>query len=313
MIPAASDNPLRKHTLLGIAPVLPAQAKPAEAAPAQEPAKAAIADESAKAGPADEPASSVSSISTSPAAIATDAPTTSDVAPLTTASKAAPGRAEAPRAAAALSISHDDLPELKPARSRGMWLLGVAAVIALGVVGLRQLDRAPTPVPAELARPVGAAKATNAVPKSDDDEDHDGNVPNTGADTQPEPIPPEPEPVKAQAKANDAKPGGDSAAASAPTPSEEALPAGSAAPAPTGPVVRINITSDPPGARLFWKGKEQGTTPFVLEFPAGKRHSYELGLPGYTVRKVVIDGTKTDINIGMRPDPAASSGAKPRK
>jgi hypothetical protein len=64
---------------------------------------------------------------------------------------------------------------------------------------------------------------------------------------------------------------------------------------------------------MFWKGKEVGTTPFVLDFPAGERHAYELGLPGYTVRKVVLDGSKTDISIGMRPEPAASSGAKPRK
>lgn len=243
------------------------------------------------------------SILTTPATIATDAPTTSDVAAL---SRVEPRRTEAARPAAALSISHDDLPELKPKRSRATWALGAAAAIGLGVFGLRQLDRAPTPVPAELARPVGAAKpvakATDALPKSD--EDDDGNVPSTGTDTQPDPMPPEPEPVGAKAKGDATKPTTDAAASAAPA---------SPAPASSGAIVRINISSDPPGARLFWRGKEQGTTPFVLEFPAGERHSYELGLPGYTVRKVVIDGSKTDISIGMRPDPAASSGASPRK
>jgi len=67
--------------------------------------------------------------------------------------------------------------------------------------------------------------------------------------------------------------------------------------------------SDPPGARMFWKGKEVGTTPFVLEFQAGDRHAYEIGLPGYTTRKVVIDGSKTEISIGLRPDPTAPTGA----
>jgi hypothetical protein len=292
LVAPTSDNPLRKQTLLGIAPVIAAQPKPAEAASPVE------------------PASSVPSILTPPVAIATDAPTTSDVPAPAPVAKTEPRRPEAARPAAALSISHDDLPELKPARSRAWWALGAAAVIALGVVGLRQLDRAPTPVPAELARPVGAAKpvspATDAVPKSDDDDDDDddGNVPNTGTDTQPDPIPPEPEPLKA--KTDDAK-------ASAAAPSAPAASAAPAVAAPAGSIVRINISSDPPGARLFWRGKEQGTTPFVLEFPAGERHSYELGLPGYTVRKVVIDGSKTDISIGMRPDPSANSGASPRK
>jgi hypothetical protein len=38
-----------------------------------------------------------------------------------------------------------------------------------------------------------------------------------------------------------------------------------------------------------------------------------LGLPGYTTRKVVIDGSKTEITIGLRPDPNVPSGASPRK
>jgi len=287
LIAAVGHNPLRKQTLFGLAPVLPTQPKPAAGEPAVE------------------TASSVPSILTPPAAIATDAPTTSNLAALAPAAKAESPRTEAARPAASLSISHDDLPELKPARSRGVWVLGVAAAIGLGVFGLRQLDHAPTPVPEELARPVGAAKpvakATDAVPKSeDDDDDDDGKVPSTGTDTQPDPIPPEPEPVKA--KPDDAKPAATGATAA---------PAASA-PA-SGSTVRINVDSDPPGARLFWKGKEQGTTPFVLEFQPGERHAYELGLPGYTTRKVVIDGSKTDITVGLRPDPTATSGGTPRK
>jgi hypothetical protein len=327
--PAASragKNPLGSQTLLGIAPVVPQpgaapvttppEAAPPEAAPPEAAAVAPAAPEpTATESVVTEAVSSVPSIVT-PSVLATDAPTTTDVnddapAPV---KKAEPRRA----AVAALSSSHDELPELKPQRSRWPLLLGVAAALALGVVGLRQLDRAPTPVPPELARPVNAAKpaakATTAIPKSDEGDDDDD--PNTGTEQQPDPLPPEAEPVNGKAKAetaNSATPPAAPAASAAAAPATSAAAAPAASAAGSGATIPINITSDPPGARLFWKGKEQGTTPFVLEFPAGERHSYEMGLPGYTVRKVVIDGSKTDINIGMKPDPAASSGAKARK
>jgi PEGA domain len=282
--------------------------------PSRPPAAATVA-------PAIEPASSVPAILTPPAPVATDAPTTTDVDVEPPAPSTKPRRVQPAHAAAVLSTSHDDLPDLKPQRSRWPLVLGAAAALALGVVGLRQLDHAPTPTPAELARPVNAAKpvakAANAVPKSDDDDD-DGPDPNAGTDAQPQPLPPDADPVNAngKAKGDSPKPASDRAAASPAAPAAATPPADtttSAVPAGSGATIHINVTSDPPGARLFWKGKEQGTTPFVLEFPAGERHSYELGLPGYTVRKVVIDGTKTDITIGLRPDPAGTSGASPRK
>jgi hypothetical protein len=62
---------------------------------------------------------------------------------------------------------------------------------------------------------------------------------------------------------------------------------------------------------MFWKGKEVGTTPFVLELPAGQRRSFELGKPGFITRKLVIDGSKTDITVGLRPDSPAPAGANP--
>jgi hypothetical protein len=78
-------------------------------------------------------------------------------------------------------------------------------------------------------------------------------------------------------------------------------------------ITRVNITSDPPGARMFWKGKEMGTTPFVLELPTGQRRSYELGKPGFTTRKVVVDGSKTDLKIGLGAESLTPSGASYRK
>jgi PEGA domain len=239
---------------------------------------------------------------------------------------AKPQRAAAARpAAAAHSISHDDLPELKPRRPRWQLPLGVAAALALGVVGLRQLDHAPTPTPAELAHPVNAsnaaAKALQAAPKSDegDDDDDDGQDPNVGNDPTPEPTTPDPEPLKAKAAAAQAKPAAAPAPATGASAAEPAAADSAAAPPQSGATgaaagsVHINVDSDPPGARLFWKGKEVGTTPFVLELQPGEKHAYELGLPGYTTRKVVIDGSKTDITIGLRPDPAPPVGLSQRK
>ena len=41
-------------------------------------------------------------------------------------------------------------------------------------------------------------------------------------------------------------------------------------PAPAEPqLVRFRLMSEPPGARVYYLGKERGTTPFVLEVPAG--------------------------------------------
>jgi hypothetical protein len=56
-----------------------------------------------------------------------------------------------------------------------------------------------------------------------------------------------------------------------------------------------------------------GTTPFVLELAPGEKHSYEMGLPGYNTRKVVIDGSKPEISIGLKPDSGTFIGGNRRK
>lgn len=266
-----------------------------------------------------EAASSVSSIVT-PAAVATDAPTTTEVAaeaPVITKSR----RAEPARPAATLSDSYNEVPELKPRRPRWLIPLGVAAAIGLGVVGLRSLDRPPTATPEALTRPITkakplaktSAKSGEVRPKSDDDDDDDGNDPNTGNDPPPDPTPAEPDPLKAKAPTTTALAVPAAASGAAPAivaaPPASAVAPGAVAPGPTAGSLQINVTSDPPGARMFWKGKEVGTTPFVLEFPAGERHAYEVGLPGYTTRKVVVDGSKTEITIGLRPDAGSGFGS----
>jgi len=288
---------------------VPAETAPVQAAPTEAPF---------------EPAGSVPSLKT-PTPITTDAPTTSDVPgepdPVPP-KRSEPKRSEPKRAEparVAVSLSDDDLPPIKHSKPRWLWPVGAAAALALGVIGLRSLDRAPTAVPAELAHPHTPSKAANkalgAAPKSDDDGDDDdadpGEPPHTGTDDAPDPTPPDPDPLKAKAAAAATAP---IAAPAAPTVAPAAAAASaagapSAAPSASGDVVHVNVTSDPPGARLFWKGKEVGTTPFVLELQPGEKHAYELGKVGFTTRKVVIDGSKTEISIGLRPDPGSGFGS----
>ncbi|HEY6081259.1 MAG TPA: hypothetical protein VIW29_20735, partial [Polyangiaceae bacterium] len=185
----------------------------------------------------------------------------------------------------------DDEPTLRPRRPRWLLPLAVAALLALGVIGLRRLDHAPpSSRAAERSLPSQPAPALEPAQPS-----------------EASPEPPSPAPEATPAGLADSNPDPTTPAAPVP-PSDGSQPSG-----PGAAITRINVVTDPPGARLFWKGKEVGTTPFVLELPSGQRRSFELGKPGFITRKVVIDGSKTDITIGLRPDSPAPAGARPRK
>jgi hypothetical protein len=238
-------------------------------------------------------------------------------------------RPEAPRAMAS-AVEAEDLPDLRKRRPAWVLPLGVAAAVGLGVVGLRQLDRAPTPLDPSLATPVKTAAPAAATQRAESDD----------TDTAPDPTTPtEPDPLQAKAEAEKAaadkataekaaadkataeKAAVEAAAATKPSTKKpaaaegsqtgEALDAAEAAKATSGELKRVNIDSEPPGARMYWRGKEVGTTPFVLEIPSGERRSYELGRPGFVTRKVVIDGSKSDITIGLKPDSEVAPGVAP--
>jgi hypothetical protein len=280
--PPRADNPL-KQTLLGIAPVLPNPHAVAAATPLP-PADAAppVA--------APEKESSLPSIATAVTSAESDAPVT---------------RSSTPPPRLADRISDNDLPPLRAQRPRWVLPLAVAAVVGLGIVGLSRLDHAAVPgsLPPAAEAPKAAAPrplrdtsplpaALASAPPAAEGDDTDSPAPPTSAT--------EPEPLKAKPVE--------------PAPATPATSAAAAADrAPIGDLKRIRIASDPPGARMFWRGKEVGTTPFTLELQPGEKHSYELGLPGYVTRKVVIDGSKSEISIGMKPEPAAATGARPRK
>lgn len=280
-VPAANENPLRKQTLLGIAPVLP---------PAPAPVKAAPAPLESEAPSVVTPAAAAAPV------VTTDAPTTLEVerpAPSEPVVKWPPPTRD--------SLDDEDLPQLKPKRAGWIAPLGVAAAIAIAAVVALKLGRS-SPAP-EPTRPITAAQPAPpeiapapAKPKSDDDSgDHGNDNPSTGDASAPDPRAPEPSPLAA-------------AASAAPSASEAPSVATSPEAAASADKVRINVVSDPPGARLFWKGKSVGTTPFVLELAPGEKHAYEMGMPGYNTRKVVIDGTKTEISVGLKPQAGAFIG-----
>jgi hypothetical protein len=68
----------------------------------------------------------------------------------------------------------------------------------------------------------------------------------------------------------------------------------------------VIVTLNPPDARLFYKGKSVGKSPIRIELePGEKKRSFEVGRPGYVTRRLVVDGSESEISIGLRPDPNA--------
>ncbi|QSQ27784.1 TonB family protein [Pyxidicoccus parkwayensis] len=67
------------------------------------------------------------------------------------------------------------------------------------------------------------------------------------------------------------------------------------APTPGNGKVRFKLMSQPSGARVFYRGKERGTTPFTLEIPTGADGSVTVeltfALEGYQMETVVAGGS----------------------
>jgi hypothetical protein len=94
-----------------------------------------------------------------------------------------------------------------------------------------------------------------------------------------------------------------SAPPATPVPSASATPDAPAPAAEGSRVVTVNMM--PPDARLFWKGKSLGKSPVRIELAPGEKRRYEVGRPGYVTRRLVVDGSQSEVFIGLRPDPSA--------
>ena len=100
-----------------------------------------------------------------------------------------------------------------------------------------------------------------------------------------------------------------SAAPIEPAPSPVAAPepsaVASAVPATDGgDAITVLLKIRPEGARVYYRGKEVGRSPFTLELPRGETRAYEVGHPGYMTRRLVVDGNEPVISLSMAPAPA---------
>jgi hypothetical protein len=171
-------------------------------------------------------------------------------------------------------------------------VLLAAAGLAIGVGGYSWLHRpAPVRVSDLAAFPVPPVASTPAV----------ASPSAVSADTAPAPTPAaEPAPT---APATPTAPAATAAdfqnappAPLDPTPA----PSNSATEAAVPGAQRVTITTVPPKGKFFHFGKEVGTSPFVVDLPPGEKRAYEVWLPGHITRKVLVDGSKPELTLGLR-------------
>lgn len=171
--------------------------------------------------------------------------------------------------------------------------VGLGALLALGAVVVVMRPLSPRRPSVALANPVAIAKAW---------------VPAVKVAESPRRSLPDPAVVTTlQAAASDiapmplreANPNVESASAAG---SESAMAAGAIPPGPASEdTVRVAINIRPEGARVFYRGKEVGRTPFTLELLRGERRVFEVGYPGYATRRLIIDGTEAMISFNLTP------------
>jgi hypothetical protein len=78
-------------------------------------------------------------------------------------------------------------------------------------------------------------------------------------------------------------------------------------------LIVVTVTTIPPDARFYYKGKPVGRSPFRVELKPGQRRSFEIGRPGFYARKVVVDGTKREMKVAMRPAAPTSTSQVPEE
>ncbi len=158
----------------------------------------------------------------------------------------------------------------RPRGGASLYLMGAAVVAAIGLWFAVRSSRSEPTSPATAVVPPAAEPLVSASP------------------------PPAP---TASAVLEDPK-GPESPAASA-----VAAPAASAAAAAEGEgseTIAVLINIRPEGTTIFFKGKQVGKSPLTVEVPRGERRVFEAVNPGYVTRKVVVDGSRSEISFGMK-------------
>jgi hypothetical protein len=169
-------------------------------------------------------------------------------------------------------------------RSGVGFLLLAAAGLTIGVLGYRMMHRADHGAPDLAALPVPPVVSLPPAPSA---------LSPAGADT-----------ATAHEPAASATAADFPVAPAAPAASASAVPASAGVGEPPVPgSLQVTITTVPPKAKFFHFGKEVGTSPFVIDLPPGEKRAYEVWLPGHITRKVLVDGSKSEMTLGLREEP----------
>jgi hypothetical protein len=87
-------------------------------------------------------------------------------------------------------------------------------------------------------------------------------------------------------------------AASVAAPPEAAASAGKA-PAASGATRTVTLEVSPPDAKVFTRGLQRKGPPYTFDIRRGARLLVEVVRPGYVARRVVLDGSRPEIAVGL--------------
>ena len=68
------------------------------------------------------------------------------------------------------------------------------------------------------------------------------------------------------------------------------------------PAIKVRVEVDPPDSRIAVRGRAT-TAPYVFEVPKGGRLVLEVAHTGYITRRILLDGSRDFVHIGMIPEP----------
>jgi hypothetical protein len=84
----------------------------------------------------------------------------------------------------------------------------------------------------------------------------------------------------------------------APAPSiAEPVTSASAEPASADGTNKVLVRSAVAGAKFFRNGKQVGMNSVIVELAPGEKRAFEVNLPGYVSRKVVVDGSRAEVVV----------------
>lgn len=63
--------------------------------------------------------------------------------------------------------------------------------------------------------------------------------------------------------------------------------------------IDVLVKSNPSKVRVWKRGKEIGRTPLVIQIGRGEHRIFEVGTPAFGVRRLSINGDKTEITVNL--------------